>query len=280
MPICLWCISDCATHSDDDNGEPSKASDVPTPQTITCGEIVRRPDELFDAYADPKELDTMGADGLVRLCADANIPMEGTRPLLLAWQLDAKELATFSKEEWTKGLDVLEVNSLQSLSAVLIDLEELLVLRKPPPGRPPPRAISKYIKSKSATPLIDKYNKGRYWSYVENVEAAFSNFYSFLFGLVKNEGSRNIDIDYALVLWSVVLEPIYPIMPEIIEFIKEKGTCKGVNKDLWNMMKDFCRVVKPTLEGYDSDGAWPTLLDDFVAWKNAKGEVNNESIAA
>jgi DCN1-like protein 4/5 len=51
-------------------------------------------------------------------------------------------------------------------------------------------------------------------------------------------------------------------------------------------MLEFCRTVKPTLHDYEADGvclvlfhvcvplmsfqAWPTLLDDFVAWKKAK----------
>lgn len=51
-------------------------------------------------------------------------------------------------------------------------------------------------------------------------------------------------------------------------------------------MLEFCETVKPSLEDYESDGvwprsldtyravltllqAWPTLLDDFVAWKKS-----------
>lgn len=53
-------------------------------------------------------------------------------------------------------------------------------------------------------------------------------------------------------------------------------------------MLEFCRTVKPSLQDYEADGvrirllsfplshrglqAWPTLLDDFVAWKKAKLE--------
>lgn len=54
-------------------------------------------------------------------------------------------------------------------------------------------------------------------------------------------------------------------------------------------MEEFCRTVKPSLDGYEADGvseyqqkcsiganalrkAWPTLLDDFVSWKKAKME--------
>ncbi|KAJ7915515.1 potentiating neddylation domain-containing protein, partial [Mycena leptocephala] len=70
--------------------------------------------------------------------------------------------------------------------------------------------------------------------------------------------------------WSVLLVPQYPLMSEVLEFIAEKGSYKATNKDLWSMMLEFCRTVKPTLHDYEADGAWPTLLDDFVAWKKAK----------
>ena len=36
-------------------------------------------------------------------------------------------------------------------------------------------------------------------------------------------------------------------------------------------MLEFCQTVKPSLEGYEEDAAWPTLLDDFVTWKKGDG---------
>ncbi|KAH8117608.1 hypothetical protein DFH11DRAFT_1033437 [Phellopilus nigrolimitatus] len=53
--------------------------------------------------------------------------------------------------------------NLQSLAIVLVDLENLLILRKTPPARPATQSISKNIKSKSSLPIFDKYNKDRYW---------------------------------------------------------------------------------------------------------------------
>ncbi|PSR81922.1 hypothetical protein PHLCEN_2v6217 [Hermanssonia centrifuga] len=73
-------------------------------------------------------------------------------------------------------------------------------------------------------------------------------------------------------------------MQNILDFINEKGTYRGVNKDLWLMVFEFCQTVSPTLEDYEADGAWPTMLDDFVAWKKGKtpqaapeSETNGES---
>ncbi|KAH9842981.1 uncharacterized protein C8Q71DRAFT_735427, partial [Rhodofomes roseus] len=59
-------------------------------------------------------------------------------------------------------------------------------------------------------------------------------------------------------------------MADILQFINEKGTYKGANKDLWTMTLEFCRAVRSDLSNYDPEGAWPTTLDDFVAWKSSK----------
>jgi len=78
-------------------------------------------------------------------------------------------------------------------------------------------------------------------------------------------------MEVSVAVWGVLLVPKYPIMEEVLEFIKEKQPkYKATNKDLWNMMLEFCKTVQPTLNDYEADGAWPTLLDDFVSWKKSK----------
>ncbi|KZV99095.1 hypothetical protein EXIGLDRAFT_640837, partial [Exidia glandulosa HHB12029] len=65
---------------------------------------------LFAQYTDPdspRDAPVIGPEGLEQLCTAANIPMEGTQPLLLAWQLDAKVMGRISKDEWLKGSSAL-----------------------------------------------------------------------------------------------------------------------------------------------------------------------------
>ncbi|KAF9265792.1 hypothetical protein L218DRAFT_859278 [Marasmius fiardii PR-910] len=187
--------------------------------------------------------------------------MEGVLPLLLSWQLNAKELGTFTKDEWVMGTANLKIASPQILRLALSDLEDLLILDNPP------------LKSSKNEP----YNRTSYWNYAKDKNRAFYDFYSFCFSLAKAEESRNIDMEIVTALWSVILPPRFPIMNEIIAFINEKGTYKATNKDLWIMMLEFCQSVKPTLEGYDESGddAWPTLLDDFVEWKRSQGSASS-----
>ncbi|KAG7086507.1 hypothetical protein E1B28_002460 [Marasmius oreades] len=215
---------------------------------------------LFGKYADEADPDIIGPGGLELLCKDADISMEGVLPLLLSWQLNAKELGTFTQGEWVAGTANLKISSLQILRLALSDLEDLLVMDKPP---------LKPLKNES-------YNRTSYWTYAKDKRHAFHQFYSFCFNLAKAEQSRNIDMEVVTALWSVILPPRFPIMTEIITFINGKGTYKAANKDLWIMMLEFCESVKPTLEGYDQSGdAWPTLLDEFVEWKRSQGTASS-----
>jgi len=211
---------------------------------------------LFEKYADEDDPSIIGPEGFEKLCTDAQIPLDGAMPLVLAWQLNAKEMGKFTKEEWTKGTESLKISSLSGLSMAVSDLEMLLIQGKPG--------------AKGSTGKKDPYDKFAYGKYAADPKAAFQTLYLFCFTLAKQEQSRNIDMETSTAFWSVLLVPQYPIMSEVLEFISEKGTYKATNKDLWSMMLEFCRTVKPTLQDYEADGAWPTLLDDFVAWKKAK----------
>lgn len=122
MPFCSWCVSDKATRSDDEDAGkqaagPSKAASL-TKVTSTTRSIQHtqhevkipdvpqpiRPEQIFDRYADEDDANVMGPEGLQKLCADANIPIEGSLPLLLVWQLDAKDMSAITREEWMTGM--------------------------------------------------------------------------------------------------------------------------------------------------------------------------------
>lgn len=38
-----------------------------------------------------------------------------------------------------------------------------------------------------------------------------------------------------------------------------------ISRDAWTLLYDFL-VNYPTVENYRDDGAWPLIVDDFVAW--------------
>ncbi|KAI0082877.1 DUF298-domain-containing protein [Panus rudis PR-1116 ss-1] len=222
--------------------------------------------QLFDRYADEDNQDVIGPAGFEKLCSDLDISLEGALPLILAWQFGASEMAKLKKDEWLKFTNDLRISCTETLALSLHELEDLLLLNKPA-LQPAPVVPTK----KTANPALhEPYNRSRYYTYAKNKDKSFGELYVFCFMLVKPQQSRNIDMETASAFWTVLLVPKYPLMQDILSFITEKGTYKGVNKDLWMMVLDFCRTVSPTLEGYEDDGAWPTMLDEFVVWKKAK----------
>ncbi|KAI0927981.1 hypothetical protein AcW1_005371 [Taiwanofungus camphoratus] len=229
---------------------------------------------LFSAYADEDDPSVIGPEGFERLCSDMDVSLEGPLPLILAWQMNAKEMAKISKGEWEVCLRELQVSSLLSLSIVLHDLEDLLLFGEPP-LKPPMLTVAQAKKRSASSLSLEPYDRARYYKYAADTKKAFNELYSFCFVLAKPPQARNIDIETASAFWSVLVAPLYPIMSDILRFINDMGTVKGITKDLWGMALEFCRTVQPDLSNYDADGAWPTLLDDFVAWKksvNGAGE--------
>lgn len=221
---------------------------------------------LFQKYADPDEPNVIGPEGFSQLCDEAHIPMDGALPLVLAWQLQAKEMGKFTRDEWISAMSALQISSLPQLTVAVMDLDNLLIKGGQAVKRPSPAPSTVKKRGSSDEP----YERSTYWTYVTDRKKAFSKLYAFCFAYAKPPTARNIDMETATAFWSVLLSPQYPIMAEVIEFINEKGTYKGVNKDLWGMMLEFCQTVNPNLEDYEADGAWPTLLDDFVLMKSSK----------
>jgi len=213
-------------------------------------------EELFAKYADEDDPSVIGAEGLETFCGDAGISLEGPEPLILAWLLDASDLGKFSKKEWTGGLHALKIDTLDKLRIALKEHEDLLIYSKPP------------IPPTTKGFATDPYNRNhKYAGYSLDPEQAFDRLYAYVFSLAKSEQERSIDIEIAKAFWSTVLAPKFPLVHEFLAFLTEGTKLRGVNKDLWAMTLEFFKTVDPNLENFDTDGAWPSTIDDFVSWK-------------
>jgi hypothetical protein len=54
--------------------------------------------------------------------------------------------------------------------------------------------------------------------------------------------------------------------PRLATFLSEQTNYRGINADQWLGIWEFARSVDAQLTGYDEDGAWPIIIDDFVEW--------------
>lgn len=56
-------------------------------------------------------------------------------------------------------------------------------------------------------------------------------------------------------------------------FLGEKWT-RSVNRDMWNQTLEFAlkTIDDESLNFWSEDGAWPGVIDDFVAWCRQRGD--------
>jgi DCN1-like protein 4/5 len=69
--------------------------------------VPQRALELFNRYTKKDDKTVIETEGFEQLCSDANIAFDGALPLILAWQIGAKEMGKFTKDEWVKGTSTL-----------------------------------------------------------------------------------------------------------------------------------------------------------------------------
>ncbi|XP_057963092.1 defective in cullin neddylation protein AAR3 [Malania oleifera] len=91
----------------------------------------------------------------------------------------------------------------------------------------------------------------------------FSRFYDFVFFMCRENGQKNITISRAITAWRIVLAGRFRLLNQWCSFV-EKNQRHNISEDTWRQVLAFSRCVHENLEGYDPEGAWPVLIDDFV----------------
>ncbi|GMR38429.1 hypothetical protein PMAYCL1PPCAC_08624 [Pristionchus mayeri] len=87
----------------------------------------------------------------------------------------------------------------------------------------------------------------------------------FTFTYGKMAGSRNLDLDTAIIFWKILFKDQFPLLGLWEEFLTTKYK-KAITKDAWNQTFEFADAIKPDFSNYDPEESWPTVLDDFVNW--------------
>ncbi|XP_073155723.1 defective in cullin neddylation protein AAR3 isoform X2 [Henckelia pumila] len=91
----------------------------------------------------------------------------------------------------------------------------------------------------------------------------FSRFYDFVFFICRENGQKNITVSRAVMAWRLVLAGRFRLLDQWCNFIEENQR-HNISEDTWRQVLAFSRCVHENLEGYDPEGAWPVLIDDFV----------------
>ncbi|KAJ9548606.1 hypothetical protein OSB04_021149 [Centaurea solstitialis] len=91
----------------------------------------------------------------------------------------------------------------------------------------------------------------------------FSRFYNFVFFICRENGQRSIPVSRAIMAWKLVLSGRFRLLNQWCSFV-EKNQRHNISEDTWGQVLAFSRCVHENLEGYDPEGAWPVIIDEFV----------------
>jgi len=119
--------------------------------------------------------------------------------------------------------------------------------------------------------------------------ALFKRVYKHAFIAGREKDQKALSLDNALTFWGTLFaEPGWRWVGQNHdwlalwkEFLGEKWT-RSVNKDMWNMTLEFAlkSVDDESLSFWSEDGAWPSVIDDFVEWCKAKGVTKVDAMDA
>lgn len=117
--------------------------------------------------------------------------------------------------------------------------------------------------------------------------ALFKRVYRYAFIVGREKDQKALSVENALIYWNMLFAS--PGMKWQTKnqdwlahwktFLEEKWT-RSVNKDMWNMVLEFASksLVDESLSFWNEDGAWPSVIDDFVEWCKEKGIAKSEAM--
>jgi len=185
---------------------------------------------LFMKYCDNEGVIT--ESGMDQFLSDLGADPSDIVTLILAWQLGAKTLGTFTKNEFIEGLGTLRCDSIQKIK------ERLPSLR---------------------AEIAD--------------DQAFEEFYFWIFDYSKEEKANNLAYDVSVELWKLLLKDSFVNLNVWLDYLADlnqnKGL-KGIGRDTWQLLLTFSRTVDATMSNYDTEGAWPLIIDEFVEFAKPK----------
>mmetsp|Transcript_10023 Transcript_10023/g.25966 ORF Transcript_10023/g.25966 Transcript_10023/m.25966 type:complete len:251 (+) Transcript_10023:114-866(+) len=214
LKACDWQLDAAADHFFMGGGGSSES-------TVDSAKITA----LFESYKESGE-DSIQIPGLERFCADLHVDPTDPIMLLIAWRMKAATMCIFTREEWTRGMVDMGVDSIEDLVERFDELRELL---------------------EDADTFRDYYT----WCFGFSKEPGY--------------GVRTLPIEVAVQMWQLTLGKHLRPLKDWLAFLEAKQV-KAVTKDVWDMLLTFATDVNDDMANYDEDGAWPVLIDDFVEW--------------
>lgn len=185
---------------------------------------------IFNKYKDSD--DEIGIAGTINYLKDLDTEPEEPVVLTLACKLESPGEGRFSKSGFVNGWKNLGADTLAGMKE-----------------------------------QVDIYKR----ELVDRQSTTFEQTYEFTFKYNLQEGQRMLPLETAMAYWGLLLEGKFSKLDQWLEFVSQEYK-KSISRDTWKMVLEFARYVDedPTLANYDPEGAWPSVIDEFVDYVRAK----------
>lgn len=100
-----------------------------------------------------------------------------------------------------------------------------------------------------------------------NDPTAFKQIYNYAFSFSKEKEQKCLQLETAVAMWKILItREKWAHIDSWCQFL-ENNHKRAVFKDTWTQFLDFIENIDSNFSNYDENGAWPYLIDEFVAWK-------------
>ena len=85
------------------------------------------------------------------------------------------------------------------------------------------------------------------------------------FQIAKPPTQRTLDFETASAIIRLFLSS-HVHAEKFITFLRDQTSYKVLTRDQWACAYDLISTLSPTLDDYDADGAWPSMMDEYYEW--------------
>ncbi|KAL4862226.1 hypothetical protein BDV12DRAFT_203264 [Aspergillus spectabilis] len=204
--------------------------------------------QIFDEYRDsPNENpDDIGPEGVMRYLGDIKVDLDEVTCIAISELLKSPSMGELTREGFLNGWRSVSCDTIDKMTSYAANLR----------------------------------------SRIPTDPDLFRRVYRYAYPLSVPQGSRSLPLEYAVDQWQLFFATqkggiawntrTTPWLDWWIEYVTEKYK-KSLSKDTWQQVEVFMRKTREDEQfgWWDEDGAWPGVLDEFVAFvkeKRGKGE--------
>ncbi|AOW07726.1 defective in cullin neddylation protein 1 [Yarrowia lipolytica] len=180
--------------------------------------------KVFDKYRNA-DSDEIDLDGTIQYITDLGLSLEEPTVLAVAMTAGSPSVGTFTRKPFVEGWAAIGGDTLPAQQKLCRSFAESMT----------------------------------------SLNADFQKIYKFTYGFLLQEGQRVLPQETAVDYWRLLLTGKYEHLDKWLSFVTEKYK-RNISRDAWNMLYEFMlfQAKDPSLESYDEDGAWPSVIDEYV----------------